>query len=347
MKNECKNSFLSSLVILFLFCGSSLAFAADKPKKQELSDTVCAVGEVLKYNGTEWACAADEDSPTTTLDWSNITNRPSGLDDGDDDTDTLSNIPCASGEVIKSDGAGGWTCSVDETGTPSSDTLASLSCENGDVARFNGTSWECSDAVTKLELFQFGKRVFLTSELVSGDLGGLDGADARCQEFATEAGLPGRYRAWLSDFTGSPSTRFTQSSSPYFLLDGTVIAQNWADLTDGEIASPISVFEDGTPFTPSSSLLDSVWSATKEDGTLALAIGPEFLCDNWTSTAVQGFIGSPNASGAPETGQIVSTAGGDVRLGWTRVQAEIIPGTGNFGEATPGCGGARLYCFQQ
>jgi hypothetical protein len=34
------------------------------------------------------------------------------------------------------------------------------------------------------------------------------------------AGLPGTYRAWISDITGSPSTRFTKSTIPYVRRDG-------------------------------------------------------------------------------------------------------------------------------
>src|SRR5690242_2782849 len=78
-----------------------------------------------------------------------------------------------------------------------------------------------------------GKLVFVTSTLQTGNLGGLTGADMICQARAAAGGLRGIFKAWLSDTTASPSTRFTRSKKPYVLLDGTVIANNWADLTDG------------------------------------------------------------------------------------------------------------------
>ena len=51
---------------------------------------------------------------------------------------------------------------------------------------------------------------FVTSTLQQGNLGGLSGADALCTTRAQAANppLPGIYMAWLSDDTGSPSSRF-------------------------------------------------------------------------------------------------------------------------------------------
>ena len=40
--------------------------------------------------------------------------------------------------------------------------------------------------------------VFLDFSCYTGDLGGLEGADAKCQQAAEDAGLPGIYKAWLS-----------------------------------------------------------------------------------------------------------------------------------------------------
>ena len=78
-------------------------------------------------------------------------------------------------------------------------------------------------------------RVFLSSATYDGNLGGLSGADAKCQGLATAAGLPGIYKAWLSDGTSAPSTRFVPSSGPYQLVTGTPIAANFTDLTDGTL----------------------------------------------------------------------------------------------------------------
>ena len=87
--------------------------------------------------------------------------------------------------------------------------------------------------------------VFVTSDTYDGDLGGLVGADAKCQALADAAGLDGTFRAWLSDDAESPSTRFTQSTDPYWLVDGTVVADSWADLIHGSIAHAIDLDEAG------------------------------------------------------------------------------------------------------
>ncbi len=126
------------------------------------------------------------------------------------------------------------------------------------------------------------KRVFVTSESYSGNLGGLDGADAKCQARADAANLPGTYRAWVSDSTGSPSTRFTQSAIPYKLVDGTLIAGNWADLVDGALVTTITKTEFGgapptTNFCGAGQV--TVWTNTSANGTMTNASSS---CSNWT-----------------------------------------------------------------
>jgi hypothetical protein len=130
-------------------------------------------------------------------------------------------------------------------------------------------------------------RVFLSSTLHDGNLGGLSGADAKCQGLATSAGLPGTYKAWLSDSTSSPSSRFVPSTGPYRLVNGTTIAANWTDLTDGTLLAPISVTETGGGIGPTR----VPWTHTKIDGS------PGGLhnvhCSNWSTNAaaVQGDVG--------------------------------------------------------
>lgn len=112
--------------------------------------------------------------------------------------------------------------------------------------------------------------VFITSERFTGDLGGMRGADERCQDSADAAGLSGTYKAWLSDSEGhSPSTRFTRSTLPYELVDGTLVAKSWRDLTDGFLESQISLDERGNSAPKAYGGLDAwfVWTGTKVDGT--------------------------------------------------------------------------------
>ncbi len=102
--------------------------------------------------------------------------------------------------------------------------------------------------------------------------------NAECQTLATAAGLPrpSSYKAWFSDNMGnSPSIRFVQSASPYALLDGTVVANNWADLIDGTLAAPIAIDQNATPLVGV-----TVFTGTKADGTAGNT------CIGWTSVMI-------------------------------------------------------------
>src|SRR5690606_23104139 len=89
------------------------------------------------------------------------------------------------------------------------------------------------------------RRLFVTSIAVAGNLGGLAGADASCDQPAAAAGLTRTYVAWLSDASTTPAARMPHDVGPYTLVTGVVIATNWADLTDGTLAWPIGTDESG------------------------------------------------------------------------------------------------------
>ena len=98
---------------------------------------------------------------------------------------------------------------------------------------------------------------------------------------------PGTYKAWVStnQANGTPATRFTQSATPYVKVDGVKVANNWADLIDGTLLSPINLTESGGP-APQGTVgcpqgNPTVWTATTASGTLSNAAS---TCSNWTST---------------------------------------------------------------
>jgi hypothetical protein len=96
-------------------------------------------------------------------------------------------------------------------------------------------------------------------------MGGLSGADAKCQAEADDPAsiVPsGTYLAWLSDGADSPDTRFTKSSHPYRLPDGTKIAENYTDLTDESILHEINL--DATRMSVGH---QQYWTGTNADGT--------------------------------------------------------------------------------
>ncbi|HET9957704.1 MAG TPA: hypothetical protein VFQ61_24570 [Polyangiaceae bacterium] len=136
------------------------------------------------------------------------------------------------------------------------------------------------------------KLVFVTSSLYTGNLGGLSGADAKCNERARAAGLSGTFRAFLSDGTGSPATRFSKQGGPYRRVDNVVVAQNFNDLTANGLSKLINLTEKGSAppaAKPPASRSDIcgpdtsnlVWSNTLRSGSVAVSDGG---CSNWTTT---------------------------------------------------------------
>jgi hypothetical protein len=161
--------------------------------------------------------------------------------------------------------------------------------------------------------------VFVSSGRFTANLGGLSGADAKCQSAATAAGLPGTYQAWLSDYSTGAATRFmTRSATPYRRVDGALVASNWADLTDGTLANAISIDETGAPTS-----LGLVWTNTSASGT-PLSTGPTGTCSNWT------FGGAPSPGGG-RRGAALAT-----NFTWTDAISEAVC----FLQL-------NLYCFQQ
>jgi cysteine-rich repeat protein len=144
----------------------------------------------------------------------------------------------------------------------------------------------CEDDCTKTPA---PRVVFVTGKVYSSNLGGLAGADARCQQSAEAAGLPGTYMAWLSDNTGTPASRMIKSSVPYVLPDGTEVAKNWSALTAPPIMllHAIDMTETGNkPQTwPLGLCADNVpctqtWSNTSASGEQLNIVGS---CNNWTT----------------------------------------------------------------
>jgi hypothetical protein len=92
------------------------------------------------------------------------------------------------------------------------------------------------------------KKVFVATNAgarYNGNLGGIAGADTKCNTEAAAASLPGTYKAWISltaNATTDPDSTFTGigGSYNYLLPSGTKVADNWADLIDGSIDAAIN-----------------------------------------------------------------------------------------------------------
>jgi hypothetical protein len=202
------------------------------------------------------------------------------------------------------------------------------SCQPGDADSACGSTGQLCDVCEVIEACASGScvprpcgqggvcLVFATSTTHDGNLGGLDGADAICKGRAAAANLPGTYKAWLSDDTGSPSTRFVQSTGPYRRVDGETIANNWTDLTDGDLLAQITRTEHNGGATANPPF---IWTDTTTSGEMITNVND---CENWTSNAdmsIGGYRGRTDSGGAAWTVALTASC--------------RLP--------------ARLYCFQQ
>ncbi|MEM8609869.1 MAG: hypothetical protein AAGF92_22425 [Myxococcota bacterium] len=152
--------------------------------------------------------------------------------------------------------------------------------------------------------------VFVTEAVQNGALGGIQVADRLCQTEADLAGVDGTFAVWLSTTDSSVADRLVQSSGPYTLVDGTLIANDWQDLLDGTIQAPINLDASGTQRG------GDVWTGT-------LATGESFAggdCEGFT----EGTMGVSQCGSTASAGSA-----------WTEA-------------STPSCSTQlRLYCFEQ
>lgn len=126
------------------------------------------------------------------------------------------------------------------------------------------------------------KLVFISSERYSADLGGLEGADAKCQSLAVAAGRTGAFKAWLSTTSTPASKRLTHATNPYVLSTGTRVANNWSDLTSGALQHKVDQTESAELAPPNAVGACNplvFWTGTDEQGS---QYGGD--CDGWTGT---------------------------------------------------------------
>ena len=174
-----------------------------------------------------------------------------------------------------------------------------------------------------------GKIVFTTSKQYRGGLiGGVEGADAICADHASEAGLAGEFKAWLSQVDSSAADRLTHSTKPYVLVNGTEVAGSWDDLLRSDLLHAIDRDEHGAALTSNGTAAAPVWTATRIDGRAVpwtpggtTTENPRLDCTLWSS--IDDGVGLLGAWSATNSA-------------WTATSSGIL-----CSET------ARLYCFQQ
>ncbi len=159
---------------------------------------------------------------------------------------------------------------------------------------------------------------FVTSSLYSANLGGIAGADAKCQVAANNAGLAGTFRAWLSTDLDAARDHLTHATAPYTLVNGTVVATSWTQLTSGTLMHPIDRTELGgaaVTGTSTSCTGAAVWTGTDVSGNHYTS----YNCSAWTLTS----------------GSVVVGLATSATTGWTASCTGMCSGT------------AALYCLAQ
>ena len=168
------------------------------------------------------------------------------------------------------------------------------------------------------------KAAFITSERFDANLGGVTGADAKCQSAANVAELGGTWKAWIAaseDDQSVPAARFTFSVRGYQTLDGRFLGGSRLDPFPVGLLTPLDTDENGQVLIDLSTA--GAWTAVRanNDSTRDAGRAGVRTCSDWTSNT----FGELGEFGRPESTDNL----------WT-----------NASDAN--CSGLlRLYCFEQ
>lgn len=165
------------------------------------------------------------------------------------------------------------------------------------------------------------KKVFVLAAPVTADMGGVAGADQLCAQQAAGAKLTGTYLAWLSDSSQGPFNRFSKSTVPYVLADGSQIAEDWEALRTNGPTAPIDMSAAGVRLADGDDT--RVWSGSGPDGRSENFNGASNFCSNWSRKVIDDFT----------------------YVGYLRQRKDSVSWTqGAFLSCT---GTGLVYCFQQ
>ncbi len=193
---------------------------------------------------------------------------------------------------------------------------------------------------------QAADMTFFVTSVGSGkgaDLGGLEGADAHCQQLATAAGAGGRtWHAYLSTQASggqaAVNARDRIGQGPWQNAKGEVIATSVAELHDGNnLTKATAVTETGAAVNGRGDQPNThdILTGSQPDGT-AFAGADDMTCGNWTKSGAEGaaMLGHHDRMGLNDSAEAKS---------WNSSHASR---GGCSQDALRGTGGAGLfYCF--
>lgn len=154
---------------------------------------------------------------------------------------------------------------------------------------------------------QPGRTIFVTGETFAGNLGARDGGDTTCQALATDAGLAGRYRVWLSDVSSNAVDHLVRDAGPLRLRNGAVVAADVDELVDGGPRVAIAIDERGRAVGGGGCNDGGLfaWTDTSSEGIVAGSLD----CSRWTSAdpVNQGVVGLVGQRGSAWTAACTKT----------------------------------------
>lgn len=197
-------------------------------------------------------------------------------------------------------------CSTQHTSPSCADGACVASCETGwedcnqdartdgcetnllgtDASNCGGCGVACASGVCLSGVC--ARRVFVSSVNSTGNLGGVAGADSKCQTLANGASLGGTYKAWLATSTQSAVARIgPQRSGELRLVSGAKVADGFTDLIPKQMPlTAIDLDEKGAMPTVAGSapitcsIILPVWTDAFETG---VPPDPSGSCSDWHS----------------------------------------------------------------
>ncbi len=293
---------------------------AEIPKGAECGTGVCAGGHVVCETATTLSCDTSYLADTEQSDGlCDVTDNDC---DGDVDEDCLNCVPssvagepaqcmlCADGGSCSPDGD--WVCR-----TSGSDSLCAFLCTgDADCTTRYGDLWLCHPSMgicvkgcnedkecqwpgfscaflsgvgsCQPDGIAWGPNyVFVTAGKETGNMGSIQTADQDCNTYATDASLPGTYKAWLSTTSEDARDRLGAARG-WIRPDGQPFADTVDDFTSGNIYYPPLVNEFGLAVDPAT----TVWTGTFGNGTADTGD----TCNDWGSTSPAGRFGWASAT---------------------------------------------------
>ena len=176
---------------------------------------------------------------------------------------------------------------------------------------------------------------FVTSDTKpNGNLGGLTGADARCQTLAAAVGHGSKtWRAYLSVSSPATNARDRIGPGPYYNSKGDQLAADKDALHARSGDAALFLDEKGNRIngqwasSPTPNQHD-ILTGTQKDGTLSASL----TCGDWTATTGMSQVGHSDGLGPnmAATGNYII---------WNSSH------TGQCGDTAPGGGAGKIYCF--